>query len=90
MPHGLLSHAAFLALKYEGDFMRAYDVAVFLGNMKKTKDGFLCRCPCHKDTESSLKVIDKDGGHGVAVHCFGGCDWRIVRDRLKDMGLIDG
>ena len=50
----------------------------------------LCFCPCHDDGRTpALKVSDdprKDDG--IDLHCFAGCDWKIVKDELRRQGLL--
>ena len=47
----------------------------------------MVRCPTHKDRTPSLKVSDGPNGD-VVVHCFAGCDWRDVKDALRQRGLL--
>ena len=47
----------------------------------------LVQCPAHADRTPSLKVVDAEDG-SVTVHCFGGCDWRDVKDALRQSGLL--
>jgi hypothetical protein len=42
----------------------------------------------HADARPSLLISDRDDC-GVIVHCFAGCDWRDVLDKLRDMRLIE-
>ena len=49
----------------------------------------ICLCPGHNDQRPSLQVSD-DGQGGIRVFCHAGCSWRIVKDALKSMGLLDG
>ncbi len=51
----------------------------------------MAHCPSHDDPEPSLKIRD-DGRKSdrIDVHCFGGCDWRTVKDALRRRSLIDG
>ena len=47
----------------------------------------VCRCPAHDDTHPSLSI--KDTGDGdVIVHCFSGCDFRDIKDELRNRGLL--
>jgi hypothetical protein len=41
----------------------------------------MIRCPAHDDRNPSCRVWD-DGGQ-TWVHCYAGCDWRVVRNALK-------
>ena len=47
----------------------------------------MVRCPAHKDRTPSLKVSDGPNGEPI-FHCFGGCDWRDVKDTLRRDGLL--
>ncbi len=47
----------------------------------------MVRCPAHKDRTPSLKVSDGPNGD-VVVHCFAGCDWRDVKDALRQRSLL--
>ena len=64
----------------------AATIAKSLGGIRNGQ-GWLCRCPAHKDVTPSLSLID--GPSGLIVHCFAGCDWKAVKDALKGMGLSD-
>ena len=46
-----------------------------------------CRCPAHHDRNPSLKIKHTPEG-GVHVHCFAGCDWRDVKDALRQGSLL--
>jgi putative DNA primase/helicase len=69
--------------------LTSQEIAHALGSPKRIGDGWLACCPSHDDRSPSLKIIDTEDG-GVAVHCFGGCDWKAVRDALKVRGLLPG
>ena len=47
----------------------------------------MARCPAHKDRTPSLKVSVGPNGD-VVVHCFAGCDWRDVKDALRQRSLL--
>ncbi len=47
----------------------------------------MVRCPAHKDRTPSLKVSVGPNGD-VVVHCFAGCDWRDVKDALRQRSLL--
>jgi putative DNA primase/helicase len=63
----------------------ARELAAALGG-HKIAGGWLARCPSHRDKTPSLSIVDGRCGRPI-VHCFGGCAWRDVLDRLTDMGL---
>jgi putative DNA primase/helicase len=46
----------------------------------------LCRCPVHGGWRP-LKVSDSDR-RGIDVHCFTGCEWKDVKDALRQQGLL--
>ena len=50
----------------------------------------LCFCPCHDDGRTpALKITDDDRkDDGIDLHCFAGCDWRDVKDELRERGLL--
>lgn len=50
---------------------KVLDAARSLG-IKKTSNGWTCRCPAHDDTNPSLSITEKSDGR-VLVHCFTGC-----------------
>lgn len=43
--------------------------------------------PGHSAQDRSVSLLLSEGR--VLVHCFGGADWREVRDHLRGLGLID-
>ena len=43
-----------------------------LSGVKKSRDGWMARCPAHDDKNPSLSVKRGDDGQAV-VHCFAGC-----------------
>jgi len=65
---------------------RAREIAQALGG-HKIAGGWLARCPAHDDRTPSLSIIDGRCGRPI-FHCFAGCDWRDVSDRLAAMGLV--
>jgi putative DNA primase/helicase len=71
----------------------AASIAKRLGG-SKAGDCYLCRCPVPAhgkskgDRNPSLLISDRDDG-GLRVNCLGGCDWRDVTDRLRDMRLLE-
>ena len=52
---------------------------------RKTGDGWVARCPAHKDQKPSLSIQEKHGK--VLVHCFAGCHQDNVLDALRQRGL---
>lgn len=54
---------------------------------EKTGDGWKAICPAHVDDKPSLSI--KGGRNGQAVcHCFAGCDWREIEQRLLDKNSL--
>lgn len=47
----------------------------------------LVPAPGHSPGDRSVSLLLSEGR--VVVHCFGGADWREVRDHLRELGLID-
>lgn len=48
--------------------------------------GGMCRCPAHDDRTPSLSV--RPGRSRLLLHCFAGCDTRLVVRALTSTGLI--
>jgi hypothetical protein len=67
--------------------MSAANVASALGG-RPNGAGWIARCPTHMDGTPSLSL--RDGGDGLLVHCFAGCDPRDVLAELRRRGLTDG
>ena len=63
----------------------ARELATALGG-HKVAGGWLACCPSHRDKTPSLSIVDGRCGRPI-VHCFAGCEWRDVLDRLADMDL---
>jgi hypothetical protein len=57
------------------------------GKEQKTGEGWSTLCPCHGDKNNSLSVKD-DPKNGVIVSCFAGCDYKNIKDTMRDMGLL--
>jgi hypothetical protein len=49
--------------------------------------GMVC-CPTHDDRTPSLKVYSSDLKSEAGFHCFGGCDWRDIKDELRRQGVL--
>jgi hypothetical protein len=69
----------------------AEEVARALGGKPKPGGGYMCHCPGsgHKrgDKNSSLSVdLGRDGR--LLLHCFAGCSFGEVRERLAAMHLL--
>lgn len=65
----------------------AQRIAESLGGVKKTPEGYVCKCPCHEDRAASLSIKDSASG-GVVLNCFAGCKWEDVKKELQSRGLI--
>ena len=68
----------------------AEPVATALGRATRTAYGFQCKCPCHKDEGASLEVKDSPDGKDILVRCSANCPWWEVKDRIDQMGLLNG
>ena len=68
--------------------MSALDIVKALdGRWEKNKGYGFVSCPCHTDKTPSLKI--KDGHDGdIIMHCFAGCDWKQIKDALRQRGLL--
>ncbi|CAK8715796.1 hypothetical protein KKHLCK_04910 [Candidatus Electrothrix laxa] len=71
----------------------AKDIARALGNGKeqKTGAGWLTCCPVHGDKKPSLSVkdtTDKNGNSDIIVNCNAGCDFKAVKDEIRERGLL--
>jgi len=66
--------------------VRARAIVRSLGGRWQRSYGMV-RCPVHSDRTPSLKVSDGRDGE-VIFHCFAGCDWRGVKDALRQRGLL--
>ncbi len=73
----------------------AHDIAVALNNGQEpaTNDrGWLTYCPAHNDLaggKPSLSIIDSNESCGITVKCHVGCDWKDIKDKLAEQGLIE-
>jgi hypothetical protein len=52
-------------------------------NARRTRRGWLVRCPAHQDANASLSLAD--GDRGLMWHCFGGCTSRAVARALEEL-----
>jgi hypothetical protein len=75
----------------------ARDVALALAGRRAQRladGGYLVPCPAPShgrgrgDRNPSLRLAD--GDTRLLVHCYGGCDHRVVLDELRRRGLLDG
>nr|MBL0732218.1 hypothetical protein [Desulfobacterales bacterium] len=59
---------------------------------KKSGKGYTVVCPCHASTEGENLMVsdstDKAGNPDISVHCFGGCDWKRIKDHFRGIGLL--
>ena len=68
----------------------ASSISDFLGGVK-TGDGFLVKCVCHEDETPSLLIADminKNGDTDIVVTCQAQCNWKDIKDKLRDMDLL--
>jgi len=69
----------------------AESIAHALGNGKEQRSGsgWLTLCPCHGDTNNSLSITDTDDPKKqIIVECFAKCDYKAIKDAIRDMGLL--
>jgi putative DNA primase/helicase len=57
------------------------EVLFRLENVKKTRNGWSARCPCHKDRKSSLAIALGEDGR-VLLYCFAGCAFNNILGAL--------
>jgi hypothetical protein len=63
-------------------------IANALGGAKHNGEGYLCKCPCHEDSNASLSIkLSADGN--LVCNCFAGCPWDAVKKELESRGLIE-
>jgi len=54
---------------------------------RRCGDGWLACCPAHEDRHPSLSI--KVADDRLLLHCFAGCDYRDLRQALRQRGLLD-
>jgi hypothetical protein len=52
------------------------DVLARLENVRRSGDGYLAKCPAHKDIQNSLSIHHRD--NKWLLKCHAGCDWRAI------------
>src|SRR5438046_1314051 len=62
--------------------MTINEIAQKLNGVRKSRDGFIAKCPAHDDEKQSLK-IDETGGK-VLLNCFAGCPPQAI---VEAMGI---
>ena len=68
--------------------MIAADIVKALGGNWNKRNGYgFVSCPCHADKTPSLKIKDAHDGD-VILYCFAGCDWKQIKDVLRQKGLL--
>tara|TARA_R110000803_G_scaffold85370_4_gene151728 strand:- start:1255 stop:2157 length:903 start_codon:yes stop_codon:yes gene_type:complete len=65
--------------------MSIQSIASALKGRMSSDHAMVC-CPVHNDRTPSLKITEFDGD--IRVHCFAGCDWRLVKAELALRGLL--
>jgi putative DNA primase/helicase len=63
-------------------------IAAALGGASRSGDWWRCLCPAHSSRGATLAL--RDGGRGLIVKCWAGCDPRDVLAELRRLGLVDG
>jgi hypothetical protein len=74
-----------LASDHRGDDVSPPIAAVLsqLKGVRRTRRGWLARCPAHDDRTASLSVgVGREGR--VLLHCFGGCSFPVLASYLLD------
>lgn len=66
----------------------AETIATALGGAKKTPGGYLCKCPCHDDSEQKPSLSIKETEKGLIFNCFANCAWEDIKAYLESRGLI--
>ena len=60
--------------------MRLDEIEPMLDRVRRSGDGFTCRCPAHEDNRSSLHVDSKNGK--ILMRCFAGCEVESIVEAL--------
>lgn len=69
----------------------ASKISTALNGQQVGGDNYIMKCCCHDDESSSLSIkdiINKQGEPDVLINCFTGCDWKVVKAKLRDMRLL--
>lgn len=67
--------------------VRAQTIAIALGGIASSGGWYRARCPVHQS--SGLTLALKDGLHGLALKCHGGCSRNQIVAELGRLGLMD-
>jgi hypothetical protein len=60
------------------------DVLTRLDGVRRTRRGYVARCPAHLDRHPSLSIRARDDGRGVLLHCFSRhCSYVAIVRALK-------
>lgn len=59
-----------------------YNILDKLAKVKKSRNGYMARCPSHNDSTASLSIAEID--NKLLLKCFAGCKTEII---VKDIGL---
>lgn len=62
------------------------DIALAL-NAKKTRTGYIAKCPAHNDKKPSLSLSEKN--EKMLFKCHAGCEYGEIIDALKEMGILN-
>jgi putative DNA primase/helicase len=52
-----------------------------LKDVRRSRAGYLARCPAHDDHEPSLSISEGAGGR-ILLHCWAGCATEVVLAKL--------
>jgi len=67
--------------------MPARDIAVALGEIRRSGSWWRCRCPVHESSGPTLAL--KDGERGIVVVCHAGCSTGDIFRELRRLDLLE-
>jgi hypothetical protein len=58
-------------------------------NAKKSREGYICKCPCHEDSKPSLSVTETAEGR-ILMNCKSnaGCSWDLLLKAAQANGFL--
>lgn len=68
----------------------AASIARFYGQGKEQRNGagYLTMCPSHGNSNTPALSVKDSGDQDVDVYCHAGCDWKDIKDRFRQDGLL--
>ena len=65
-------------------------IAKFYGQGKEQRNGagYLTLCPVHGNVNTPALAVKDTGDQDVDVYCHAGCDWKDIKDRFRQDGLL--